>query len=82
MVLRIYTPVPGQQVTVKLGGAPIKDDIGSLTLSSVIGLTALEVPLDDTDNSSLQIALSDSSFSFVPQRAITTLAISQNALDE
>jgi hypothetical protein len=79
LVLRIFTLVPGTQVTVTVAptAANLTGTGATPSGPTVTALTALEEPLDAIATAALKIDVTAvDTFTFVPQRALTTLQVS------
>ncbi len=76
LVLRVFTLTPGSTVTVTVVPTAASINTSQLGNPTVTALTALEEPLDATAAGPLAIDVTGpGSFTFVPQRALTTLQI-------
>jgi alpha-mannosidase len=71
LILRIYTPAPGQPVQVTLGGSPRADD-STMTINTVAEVTALELPVTPGIPITL---MGNLAFGFTPTRCLTTVAV-------
>ncbi len=72
LILRIYTPTPGEPIQVTLGGSPRADD-ATMTIKTVSEVTALELPV--TPGIPIQIAPGNLAFTLKPTRCLTTVAV-------
>jgi alpha-mannosidase len=70
LILRIYTPTPGQQIQVTLGGSPRADN-STRTIKTAGEVTALELPVTP----GIPITIAGNAFTFTSRRCLTTVAV-------
>jgi len=71
LILRIYTPAPGQLIQVTLGGSPRADN-STMRINSASEVTALELPVTP----GIPITITGNlTFTLTPVRCLTTVAV-------